>query len=212
MIGILLAILVGASAQQSAAPPSADAAAIERVENGLRAPVLIEGDPVWTIAERLKKHGVPGVSVAVIRDFKIEWAKGYGLADVAGARPVTETTLFEAGSISKPVAAMAAMALVAQGRLSLKGNIDDSLKSWKVPANALTRKSPVTLERLLSHSAGMTVHGFPGYERGKPLPTVVQVLDGAPPANTPPVRVDLEPGTQYRYSGGGYTVAQLAMT
>ncbi|HEX4441798.1 MAG TPA: serine hydrolase [Thermoanaerobaculia bacterium] len=210
MIGMLLAILAGARA--ASPPPAPDPAAIARVESGLRAPVLVEGDPLWTIAERLKKHGVPGVSVAVIRDFRIEWAKGYGLADVEGARPVSDTTLFEAGSISKPVAAAAALALVARGRLTLKGDIDESLKSWKVPANALTRKSPVTLERLLSHSAGMTVHGFPGYERGTPLPTVVQVLDGTPPANTPPVRVDLEPGTQYRYSGGGYTVAQLAMT
>jgi CubicO group peptidase (beta-lactamase class C family) len=211
-MAILFAFLLRCAAPAPAVPEADASALMARVESGLRAPVLVQGDPVWTIAERLKEHGVPGVSVAVIRDFQIDWAKGYGLAQVEPARPVAEGTLFQAGSISKPVAAAAAMALVAQGRLALKGDIDASLKSWKVPANALTRKSPVTLERLLSHTAGMTVHGFPGYERGTPLPTVVQVLDGAPPANTAPVRVDVEPGTLYRYSGGGYTIAQLAMT
>ena len=209
MIAMLLGILISAAAQ--GAPSSSDPALVSRVESGLRAPVLVEGDPLWTIAERLKEHGVPGVSVAVIRDFRIEWAKGYGLAQVDPARPVTETTLFQAGSISKPVAAAGALALVAEGRLSLGGDINGSLKTWKVPGNALTAKTPVTLEELLSHTAGMTVHGFPGYERGTPVPTVVQVLDGAPPANTAPIRVDLEPGTKWRYSGGGYTVAQLAM-
>jgi CubicO group peptidase (beta-lactamase class C family) len=210
MSAVLFGILLSVAAQGTSVSP--DPALIARVESGLRAPVLVEGDPVWTIAERLKEHGVPGVSVAVIRGSRVEWAKGYGLAEVQGSRPVTETTLFEAGSISKPVASAGALALVAAGRLSLTSDINDTLKTWKVPANALTRKSPVTLERLLSHTAGMTVHGFPGYERGKPLPTIVQILDGAPPANTAPIRVDIEPGTEYRYSGGGYTVAQLAMT
>ena len=210
MAAMLLGLLLWTAAQ--AAPDAPPATLAERVENGLRPPVLLEGDRLWTIAERLKEHGVPGVSVAVIRDFRIDWAKGYGLAEVEGARPVADTTLFEAGSISKPVAAAGALVLVSRKRLDLRGEINSSLKSWKVPSNDLTRKSPVTLERLLSHTAGMTVHGFPGYERGTPLPTVVQVLDGAPPANTEPIRVDLEPGTEYRYSGGGYTIAQLAMT
>jgi CubicO group peptidase (beta-lactamase class C family) len=210
MIAILVGFLLAAS--PGAAAPAADPALIARVESGLRAPVLVEGDPLWTIAERLKQHGVPGVSVAVIRDFRIEWAKGYGAAQLDPPRPVTGTTLFEAGSISKPVAAAGALVLVAEGRLPLDGDINASLRSWQVPANALTAKGTVTLERLLSHTAGMTVHGFPGYERGTPVPTVVQVLDGAPPANTAPIRVDLEPGTRYRYSGGGYTIAQLAMS
>ena len=210
MAAMLLGLLLWTAAQ--AAPDAPPATLAERVENGLRPPVLLEGDRLWTIAERLKEHGVPGVSVAVIRDFRIDWAKGYGLAEVEGARPVGDTTLFEAGSISKPVAAAGALVLVSRKRLDLHAEINSSLKSWKVPSNDLTRKSPVTLERLLSHTAGMTVHGFPGYERGAPLPTIVQVLDGAPPANTEPIRVDLEPGTEYRYSGGGYTIAQLAMT
>jgi CubicO group peptidase (beta-lactamase class C family) len=181
-----------------------------RVENGLRPAVLIEGDKTWTLEERMRLYKVPGVSVAVIKDFRIDWAKGYGFADVAGKR-VTEETLFQAGSISKPVAAMGALKVVEAGKLSLDSDINTVLRSWKLPENELTRKSPVTLERLLSHTAGVTVHGFPGYAADEKVPTLLEVLDGSPPANTAPLRVDLTPGTQYRYSGGGYTIAQQAM-
>ncbi len=203
-----VAALLAASVAGAPAPD----ARIEQVENGLRPPVLLEGDRTWSIAERMKHYGVPGLSIAVIRDSKIEWAKGYGLADVEENKPVTPATLFQAGSISKPVSAMGALVLVQEGKLSLNADINTSLKSWKLPGNEHTAKAPVTLERLLSHTAGLTVHGFPGYAAGAPVPTVPQVLDGAPPANTAPVRVDLDPGTQYRYSGGGYAIAQLAMT
>jgi CubicO group peptidase (beta-lactamase class C family) len=207
LLGVLLSGLlpVAASGAESSAR-------IERVEKGLRPPVLVVGDAPWTLDERLKKFAVPGLSIAVIQDGRIVWAKGYGLADVDANKPVTAATLFQAGSISKPVAAMGALTLVEDGKLALDRDINASLKSWKVPSNAFTQKTPVTLEELLSHTAGLTVHGFPGYAAGAPVPTVVQVLDGTPPANTAPVRVDLAPGTQYRYSGGGYTVAQLAMT
>jgi CubicO group peptidase (beta-lactamase class C family) len=160
----------------------------------------------------MKHYGVNGVSIAVIRDSKIEWAKGYGLADVEEKKPVTPDTLFQAGSISKPVSAMGALVLVQDGKMSLTADVNTYLKSWKIPANEHTAKGPITLERLLSHTAGLTVHGFPGYAAGAAVPTVPQVLDGAPPANTAPVRADLDPGAQYRYSGGGYTIAQLAMT
>src|SRR5262249_50325865 len=108
--------------------------------------------------------------------------------------------------------AMGALVLVEDGKLALDKDINTYLKGWKVPGNALTAKTPVTLEELLSHTAGLTVHGFPGYAAGAAVPTVPQVLDGAPPANTAPVPVAAGPGTRYGYPGGGYTVAQLAMT
>ena len=164
-----------------------------------------------TLAERMKELNVAGVSMAVISDYKIEWAKGYGLADVEKALPVGTDTLFQAGSISKPVAAVAAMKLVEQGKLSLDEDVNAKLKSWKVPENEFTIAEKVTLRRILSHSAGLTVHGFPGYVSGVPIPAVPEILDGKPPANTAAVRVDLIPGTQFRYSGGGYTIAQLLM-
>src|SRR6185295_11284659 len=137
--------------------------------------------------------------------------RAYGLKDLDKNEPVTTDTLFQAGSISKSVNAMIAMKKVEQGKISLDENINDKLISWKLPDNELTAKKKVTLRNLLSHTAGTTVHGFPGYGVTEKLPTLLQVLDGTAPANTAPVRVDLEPGTQYRYSGGGTTISQLAI-
>ena len=186
-------------------------ARIQRVENGLRPAVLIKGEPGWTIQERMKFYKVPGVSVAVIQDFKIQWAKGYGLKDTETNEPVTVDTLFQAGSISKPVAAMAALKKVEQGKIALDADINDKLTTWKIPENEYTAKKKVTLANLLSHTGGLTVHGFPGYAPDEKIPTLPQILDGTPPANTPAVRVDFEPGTRFRYSGGGVTIAQLAI-
>jgi len=175
------------------------------IENGLRPPVQIETRPEvrWKIGERMAHYKVPSVSVAMIKSGKIEWAHAWG-----GATP---STLFQAASISKPVAAVAALRLVELGKLSLDEDVNLKLKTWKVPASAAANRKPVTLRGLLSHSAGLTISGFPGYENGVMLPTVAQILDGVAPANTKPVRVDIEPGTTYRYSGGGYTVMQQLM-
>ena len=184
---------------------------IKRVEDGLLPTVLIKGEPGWNIAERMKFYKVPGLTVAVIKDFKIEWARAYGVKDLETNEPVTTDTMFQAGSISKSVNAAIAMKRVEQGKLSLDENINDKLTSWKVPDNEFTAKKKVTLKNLLSHTAGTTVHGFPGYAVTEKLPTLQQVLDGEKPANTAAVRVDFEPGTKYRYSGGGTTIAQLTI-
>jgi len=189
---------------------AADVDRIQRVEHGLRAPIAIKGQPIATmsIAERLKFYRVPGVSVALIKGGKVEWARGYGLTSADGGKPVTAETLFQAASISKHVAAMVALHLVDEGKLALDEDVNLKLRSWKVPENEFTKTEKVTLRRLLNHSAGLTVHGFPGYEAGSPVPTLVEVLDGQTPANTPPIRVDVIPGTLWRYSGGGYEVMQ----
>ncbi len=191
-----------------------DAGRIQRVENGLRPAVILKGRPSTktSIIERMRQYHVPGVSVAVVDNYEIAWAKGYGVMDTGTNRPATPDTLFQAGSISKSVAAVAAMRLVEQGRLHLDENVNAQLKSWQVPENQFTKQEKVTLRRILSHSAGLTVHGFPGYAAGTSIPTLVQVLDGVKPANTAPVRVDFVPGTRFRYSGGGYTIMQLLMT
>jgi CubicO group peptidase (beta-lactamase class C family) len=175
-------------------------------------PVTIEGGESWSVEERLKFYNAPGVSIAVVEDGRIVFAKGYGFADVAKKRPVTTETLFLAGSVSKPITAIAAIDLVERGKLPLDADVNTLLRTWQLPASELTAKTPVTLRQLFSHSAGTTVHGFPGYARTEPVPTTKQILDGAPPANTPPVRVDLAPNTKFRYSGGGTTVAQLALS
>lgn len=161
-----------------------------------------------TIKAEMAMRQIPGLSLAVIDNGKIVKAQGYGVTEKGGKTPVTTSTLFQAGSVSKPVAALGALHLVEQGKLTLDDDVNAKLATWKVPDNALTAENKVTLRRLLSHSAGLTVHGFPGYAVGAPVPTVVQVLNGEPPANTAPVRVDIAPGSQLRYSGGGFTVMQ----
>ena len=187
-------------------------AEITRVEQGLLPPVPVEGATGWTLAERMDRWNVEAVSVAVIEDGEIRWAKAWGLADREEKIPATPETLFQAGSISKPVAATGALRLVEEGVLALDEPINRYLQSWTLPENDFTRQEPVTLRRLLSHTAGTTVHGFPGYAPWASIPTIPQVLDGEPPANTAPVRVDILPGSQVRYSGGGTTIVQLAMT
>ncbi|MFK8012001.1 MAG: serine hydrolase domain-containing protein, partial [Marinicellaceae bacterium] len=185
---------------------------IETVESGLRSASYFKNDPLWKIEDRMQHYGVPGVSVAVIKDFKIHWLKHYGVTDKETGDAVNDDTLFQAGSISKPVAAYGALKYVEKGKLSLDKPVNAQLKDWKIPDNELTKKQPVALKHLLNHSAGLTVHGFLGYAVGEAVPTVKQVLNGEKPANSAAVIVDMQPETQYRYSGGGYTVMQKLMT
>jgi CubicO group peptidase (beta-lactamase class C family) len=181
---------------------------IRLVETSLLPPVRIEGDSLWTIEERMAHYGVPGVSIAVIYDNKIVWSKAYGVMNKERKEPVTTQTLFQAGSISKPVAAYGALRIAASGKINADENVNVYLKSWKLPENEFTQKQPVTLKHLLSHTGGVTVHGFLGYSPDLPVPTLIQILNGEPPANSPAIRVDKLPGEGFRYSGGGYTIMQ----
>jgi CubicO group peptidase (beta-lactamase class C family) len=182
---------------------------VAAVENGLLPSVRIRGQTQpLRLAERMAFHKVPGVSIAVINDGRIEWARGYGVREAGGAVPVDSATLFQAASISKPVATAAALQLVRSGRLDLDRDVNTWLTSWRVPANAFTAQHAVTLQGITSHTAGFTVHGFPGYDADSAVPTLVQVLDGARPANTDSIRVADVPGRAFSYSGGGYTVMQ----
>lgn len=160
----------------------------------------------------LKQYNVPGASLAVFQDFEIEWAKGFGVANADTKKPVDTLTLFQAASISKPVAALAVLRLVREGRLDLDRNVNDYLKSWKLPETDQTRVAPVTLRRILSHTGGLNVGGFKGYQAGLLVPTVPQLLDGLPPANSEAVRATDPPGVKYSYSGGGTTISQLIVT
>ncbi|WP_420151485.1 serine hydrolase domain-containing protein [Spirosoma sp.] len=186
---------------------------IRKVETNLSPILVVAGDSVkqFSIQDRMAHYKVPGLSVAVIRDGKIEWAKGYGFADREANRLVDANTLFQAASISKPVAAFAALHWVEAGKLSLDANINTYLKDWQVPDNKFTTTEKVTLRRLMTHTAGLTVHGFGGYAKGRPVPTLIQVLKGEGPANSRAILPDTIPGKINRYSGGGYTVMQKAM-
>lgn len=187
-------------------------ARIQRIENGLipNPGIVVKGQPPKNarLMERMMVYRAPGLSIAVINGYELEWKKGYGVRESGGTGPVTPETLFQAASISKPVAAATALYYVERGILGLDEDVNSRLRSWKIPENEWTRKAIVTLRELLSHTAGLTVSGFPGYGEGKELPTLPQILDGVKPANTPPIKVNLEIGSRFRYSGGGYAVLQ----
>jgi len=198
----------------AAALTAADQAHIAAIESGLLPQVIVKGrpTPAQSLAARMAQAHVPGVSIAFFDHGRIVWAKAYGLADVASGRPVTPETLFQAGSISKPLTAVAALRLVEAGKLDLDSDVNVRLKAWKVPDNAFTAREKVTLRRLLGHTAGLTVHGYNGYRRDEPKPTTVQVLKGEAPANSAPVVVTSVPGSTWAYSGGGYVLTQLLLS
>jgi CubicO group peptidase (beta-lactamase class C family) len=202
---LLLVVAAACSPRQSDENPGSR---ISAVENGLVRPVYIEGDSLWNIEDRMKHYGVPGVSIAVIKDYTIAWSKAYGIMDKETNEPVTTKTLFQAGSISKPVAAYGALKTVELGKIGLTDDVNTYLTSWKVPDNEFTTEKKVTLEHLVSHTGGLTVHGFLGYSPDLPVPTLLQVLNGTSPANSPAIFVDKTPGGNFRYSGGGYSVMQ----
>ena len=183
-----------------------------RAIEGPQAPNRQGLDP-YPLEEVMRLAGVPGVSVAVIEDFRIHWARGYGIADVATGARVDPETLFQAASISKPVAAMAVVRAAEEGRFSLDDDINEILTSWRLPDTPHTENRPVTPRTLTSHTSGTgDGFGFPGYHPGAPLPATVQILNGEPPSNVGPVLLEREPLTAFHYSGGGVTMMELALT
>lgn len=216
LVAFALVSLTG-ECQSSAARPSNESKSapvperIHRVESGIAPIPTPTGTLQVDLPKLMETFKVPGLSVAVIDNYKIAWAKAYGTTEMGGTTPVTIRILFQAGSISKPVAATGALYLVQQGKLSLDEDVNQKLVSWKLPENEFTKNQKVTLRRLMSHSAGLTVHGFPGYAVGEPVPTLVQIFNGEKPCNTAPIRVDTVPGTKFNYSGGGITIEQQLM-
>ncbi len=158
----------------------------------------------------LERMAVPGMALAVIEDGEAVYEGSYGLKEAGRASPVTATTRFQACSISKPVAVLGMLRLVDRGLIALDANVNDFLTSWQIPPNA-SWQPRVTLRQIASHSAGLTVSGFPGYRAGERLPTLTQILTGSSPANTPGVRVDTFPGVQFRYAGGGTMILQQVL-
>jgi CubicO group peptidase (beta-lactamase class C family) len=191
----------------SAQPPTQMIEAIERPQVPNR-----QGYDPYTLREVMGRMRVPGLSVAVIRDFKVDWAKGWGVADVETGAPVTTETMFQAASMSKPVAAMASLKAIQDGKFGLDQDVNTALKSWKLSGDGFTEGQPVTPRALLSHTSGTSDgFGFPGYAPGAELPTLAQVLDGRPPSNVGKVRLERPPFMAYKYSGGAVTIEQLLL-
>lgn len=213
-IGLLLIVLIFATSIVATGETSRSALVeqrIERVINGLLPDTPFEGQygTRASLKSRMAHYHTPGLSIAVIKDYKIDWARGFGVAEHEEKTPVTENTLFQAASISKPVFAVAVMKLIQDKKLDLDEDVNAYLTSWKVPKNGQWQPR-ITLRQLLSHSAGVgeKEQGFPGYLRSQRLPTTIEILNGVEPANSRPVVVTILPGTQMRYSGGGTTIAQ----
>jgi CubicO group peptidase (beta-lactamase class C family) len=207
-------MIITASTVQASEPVQAtsEQSHAAHVTDCLQPPVLVQGElpECQTLIARMAERKVPAVSIAIIHNGTLVWAEGFGVRGPDG-KPVTKETLFQAGSISKPLAAMAALRLVQTGKLSLDTDINQALTSWHIPPSTVAPGATVTLRELLTHTAGMTVHGFEGYAAGSPVPTLTQVLDGTKPANNRPIRVEKAPGTEWNYSGGGFTVMQQAL-
>ncbi|HEY0413955.1 MAG TPA: serine hydrolase domain-containing protein [Allosphingosinicella sp.] len=210
-LGVLAAGVMGSAAP---AAPRPEASSIEPALGALTPTIQVAGRayPARSLPRVMRENHVPSVSIAFVANGRVAWVRAFGRSDVEAGRPATTDTLYQAASISKPVTATAALALVDRGLLRLDAPVNSELKTWRIPDNDFTRAQPVTLRHLLTHTAGVTVHGFPGYGPDAPLPTVVQILDGVPPANIGPIRVDEIPGRHWRYSGGGFTIVQLLLT
>lgn len=179
----------------------------ERIETAV---VLTKNGRPRSLHERMVAYTIPGVSIAVINDYHLEWACGYGVRKRGEPERIDTETVFQACSISKAVTAIAVLRLVEEGRLDLDTDVNLFLKSWKVPANG-SWQPKVTLRQVLSHTAGISVPWFAGYHRDQDIPTLLEVLEGEQPANTPEMRVTTIPGVRFRYSGGGYCILQQSL-
>ncbi len=187
---------------------------IKSVEKGLLRAVFLKGQKPEKLGllERMQFYKVPGVSLAVLDKYQIEWAKSYGIKDARGGQQVTRETIFQAGALSQPVAAAAALHDLDSGRLDLDKDVNSWLQSWKIPANQFTAKNKVTLRELLTHSAGFPSLVFPGYSQEEPIPDLSQILAGEKPAKTPPLQCESEPGGRVRDSEVGFTVLQQVLS
>jgi CubicO group peptidase (beta-lactamase class C family) len=185
---------------------------IKQVENNLSGRVILNGK-ADNVLDRMAYYNVKGLSIAVVNNYKVVWAKAYGWADEKEKLPVTTATLFKPGSISKSLNAVGVLKLAQDNRLDIYKDINDYLQSWKFPYDSLSKGKKITTANLLSHTAGLSVYGgFPGYDVKSTIPALPQILDGVAPANTPAVRSLFEPGLQFQYSGGGTIISQLIIT
>lgn len=189
--------------------PTTDAA----LAHGLRPSVLASQDPLpdWSIQARMAEYAVPGAAVALVRDGKVVYARGFGVRQRGSAAIVDADTLFSVGSVSKVVTAAVTLREVADGRLDLDRSVNSYLKTWKIPASGGFDPGVISLRMLMSHTAGLGVWGFEDYQPGEALPTILQTLNGQPPAKNAPVRMEFRPGSRMRYSGGGITIEQLLL-
>lgn len=186
---------------------------ILRIENGLQEAVLITDnvDKTFSIKERMEYYDVPGLSIAVVKDNKIEWAKSYGLKLKNSTDSVSLSTKFQAASLSKPLTAIVALKMIDKGMIQLDSSVNSQLTTWKIPDNENTANISITPRHLILHTSGLNVPGYPGYKKDSEVPELIELLNGVGNSNTEPTKVLVKPNTEWRYSGAGYSVLQLLM-
>ena len=155
----------------------------------------------------LATSSTPGLAVAFVHHGRVVWAAGYGVADRTTGQPVTATTRFQAASLSKPVTAWGVLRLVERGRIGLDEPIVGRLRRWRPPPSPFDADG-ITVRRLLSHTAGLSVHGYVGQTADRPPPSITASLAGET-GDGFPVELLEAPGQRWLYSGGGYSLAQL---
>ena len=210
---LLIAGALVACATATAAAPAAPAGLAAALDHGLRPAAFKPGEaaPGWSLRQRMAHHHVPGVAIAWLRDGRVVHAAGYGVRSAGSRDAVDADTLFSVGSISKMVTAATSLRLVAAGRIALDRDVNGYLKSWRITPRPGIDAPVVTLRMLLSHTSGLGVHGFKDYQPDEALPSLLDTLDGRPPAKNAPVRLEHRPGARMDYSGGGTMVEQLLL-
>ncbi len=202
---LVLVLIVSAGAGTAQRDPI-DPELIVAAETG-----LVGDNGSLSILEAMAEGGLVGLSIAVIEDYRIAWARTYGVKEKGGDDAIDRETAFSAASMSKAVTGTLAAILAEKGKIELDVPVGDYLERWQLPENEHTEAVAITLRHLLSHTAGTTQHGFDDHYLGDEIPTLAQVLDGESPATTQPLQIDLRPGTEWRYSGGGFVIAQMAI-
>ena len=184
-----------------------------QLENGIRNQVRFLGEPevFSSIAHKMVEYKISAVSLTVIKQGVIDWADIYQHADFSAAPALNCTSLFQAASLSKPVTFLAAVRMQSAGKINLDTNIQNYLKDFVLPKGKQTADNPVTLRNIFSHTSGITPGGYQGYVSGLVLPSDIDILNGAVGVNSPAIAVIAPPNKQLVYSGGAYTLAELAL-
>lgn len=211
-VAVFIAFAAGGG--RSAAPRAAEAhEMVPRAAHALghlTPATTLAGAPasLYTLQERMAFYGVPGVSIAIINDGRVESVIAAGQRDAASGAPADTTTLFQAASISQPIAALTALRLAERGRLDLDTDVNRYLEQWTLPPSRFTVAHKVTPRRILSHTAGLTGWELPAFAPGAPVPTLPELLSGNTRAGTLPITNDTVPGRRWLYSAGGYAALQ----
>lgn len=182
-------------------------------EYGIRGKVKFMGeeDHFSSITDKMSDYQIPAVSLAIINNGEIEWSDIYKNPDFTGEQHLDSVSLFQAASLSKPVTFFAALRMHAAGEIDLDQNIQDYLKEFVLPEGKQTAENPVTFRNIFSHTSGINSGGYLGYEQGLLLPSDLDILKGGAGVNSPAIQVVMPPNETLAYSGGAYTLAELAL-